>query len=190
MTNTPNTKKQAAFIRWFRLIHRKIAIFLFVFFFIIALTGLLLGWKKNVGLLAPTQKGASADPAGWMKMDSLATLAKNYLLDSVDKGLSTELDRIDIRPGKGIAKFIYLKHYWGLQLDCTTGELLSIEKRSSDFIEDLHDGSILDNIFGTSDEDIKLGYTTVMGICLIMLTVTGFWLWYGPKRLRKSRQKH
>jgi len=182
-----DSKKQAKVIRFFRYIHRKIAVCLFVFFFIISITGLLLGWKKKTGLLAPTQKGASTNAADWLPVDSLKQLAAIYLQDSVDAKLSNELDRIDIRPLKGIAKFVFADHYWSLQIDCTTGKLLSIEKRKSDFIEDIHDGTILDKLFGT-DEKSMLGYTTIMGISLFLLTLTGFWLWYGPKRLRKRKK--
>ena len=181
-------KQQAKWIRAFRWLHRKLALALFIFFLLIAVTGLLLGIKKHSGLLAPTQKGISTDPSRWLSMDSLHKLANGFLIDSVDAGLSTDLDRIDIRPGKGIAKFVYRGHYWGLQLDCTNGRLLLIEKRKSDFIEDLHDGSLLDDLIGTSDEQIKLGYTVVMGISLLLLILSGIWLWYGPRRIRKLKK--
>ena len=181
-------KQQAKWIRWFRWLHRKIALVLFIFFLLIAVTGLLLGAKKHWGLLAPTQKGLSSAPSQWLSVDSLNKMANRYLRDSVSPTLSTELDRIDIRPGKGIAKFVYKDQYWGLQLDCTTGALLLIEKRKSDFIEDLHDLSILDDWFGTSDEQIKLGYTVMMGISLLLLILSGIWLWYGPKRIRQLKK--
>jgi hypothetical protein len=124
----------------------------------------------------------------WLSVDSLHTLAVSYLHDSVGKELSTKLDRIDIRPGKGIVKFVFLDHFHGLQLDCATGKLLLIEKRRSDFIEKIHDGSILDKIFGTGGDQVKVSYTVIMGVSLFMLVASGFWLWYGPKRLRKSRK--
>ena len=183
-----STKQQAKWIRVYRWLHRKIAIATFAFFLLIAITGLLLGIKKQTGLLAPTQKGTSPDATKWLPVDSLHKLAYRYLFDSVSKELSTELDRIDIRPGKVIAKFIYKNHYHGLQLDCTSGKLLSIETRSSDFIENLHDGSLLDDIFGTSDEQIKVSYTVIMGTSLFMLILSGLWLWYGPKRIRKTKK--
>jgi hypothetical protein len=74
--------------------------------------------------------------------------------------------------------------YWGVQLDWTTGELLHIEKRRSDLIENIHDGSLLDYLFKTNDEQIKLIYTSVMGTALLTFTISGFWLWYGPKRFK------
>jgi len=45
---------------------------------------------------------------------------------------------------------------------------------------------VLDKYFGTKGGQIKLFYTSVMGLALLVFTVTGFWLWYGPKRMRKA----
>lgn len=184
-----NTKEQAKWIRWFRWLHRKIAIFLFIFFLVISITGILLGIKKQTGLLAPTKKGVSADLNTWLTIDSLQKNATRFLHDSVSPTLSTTVDRIDVRPDKGIVKFTFKDHFNGLQLDGTTGKLLFIEKRRSDFIEKLHDGSILDKIFGTGEDQVKAGYTVIMGLSLFMLIISGIWLWYGPKRLRKSKKE-
>lgn len=183
-----DTKKRARWVRAFRWLHRTIAIPLLLFFFVVSLTGLLLGLKKNTGLLAPTQKGVSADLSGWLSMDSLHKIALGVYRDSIVPGETGKLDRIDVRPDKGIAKFTFKDGYWGVQLDCTSGKLLLVEKRHSDFIEDVHDGSILDNLFDTPGEEIKLVYTTVMGVSLLLLVVSGFWLWYGPKRIREGRR--
>ncbi len=184
-----NTKAQAKRIRWFRWFHRKIAIFLFVFFLVLSITGVLLGIKKQSGLLAPTQKGASNDLSTWLSLDSLHKNAIHFLHDSVSANLSAELDRIDVRPDKGIVKFTFKDHFKGLQLDGTTGRLLFVETRKSDFIEKIHDGSILDKVFGTNGDQAKLSYTIIMGLSLFMLVVSGLWLWYGPKRLRKKRRE-
>ena len=183
------TGEHAAWVRWARWLHRKVALALFIFFFIVSITGLLLGLKKQTGLLAPTQKGFSANTKEWLPVSELEKAAIKYLHDSVDKNLSTKLDRIDIRPDKGIAKFVYADHYWGLQLDCTTGALLSIEKRNSDLIENIHDGSIIDRFLGTG-EGAKVGYTFIMGVSLLLLVLSGLWLWYGPKRIRQIKRNH
>lgn len=89
-----------------------------------------------------------------------------------------------------MVKFIFVKGYWGVQLDCTTGELLHLERRRSDFIENLHDGSYFDYVFSTNYGQIKLVYTSIMGTALLIFTVTGFWLWYGPKRYRAHSKYH
>ncbi|MGC1515756.1 MAG: PepSY domain-containing protein, partial [Maribacter sp.] len=160
----------------------------FLFFFFVAITGLLLGWKKHSAgvIMSKSYNGTTSDLKDWLALDSLHTLANAHLLTSVSPNLSTEIDRIDIRKEKGMVKFIYANHFWGLQLDGATGKLLHVERRTADFIENIHDGSILDRYLGTNDQQIKVFYTSVMGIALLVFTVTGFWLWYGPKRMRKK----
>ncbi|KAB7531350.1 PepSY domain-containing protein [Flagellimonas olearia] len=180
-------KKQAKILRVFRKVHRTTGAFLFVFFFFISVSGLLLGWKKNTaGMILPeSQKGTSTDLRDWLSVDSLHTIACNTLHNSVSPQLSLELDRIDMRKDKGMVKFVFVDEYYEVQLDGATGDVLSIGQRHSDFLEKVHDGSILDRYLGTSGV-IKLVYTTVMGVSLLVFTITGFWLWYGPKKMRKT----
>ncbi|MFD2101178.1 PepSY domain-containing protein [Flagellimonas iocasae] len=180
-------KRQAKVLRVFRKIHRTTGALLFIFFFVISATGLLLGWKKNTnGLILPkTQKGTSTELVEWLPVDSLHTIACQTLHTSVSPDLSLELDRIDIRKDKGSVKFNFVDHYYEVQLDGATGNVLSIGQRRSDFFENVHDGSIIDRYLGTSGV-VKLVYSTIMGLSLLMFTITGFWLWYGPKRMRKE----
>ncbi len=182
--------KSVNLIRVFRKLHRQIAILLFVFFLIISITGLLLGWKKNsFGLiLPPSSKGISSDLKTWLPFDSLHTIAVNALRDSVSKDLSSDLERIDARPQKGMVKFVFADDYWEIQLDGTNGNVLLIDRRRSDIIENIHDGTILDVLFNTKNDQFKLSYTSIAGLGLLMLTITGFWLWYGPKRLREQKK--
>jgi len=181
-------QQQAKILRWFRKVHRLTGAFLFVFFFVISISGLLLGWKKHSGdlLLAKTRKGQSVDQIQWLPPAVLTQKAVTYLRDSISKELSPEIDRIDIRPDKGIAKIIFKNHYTGLQVDCTTGEILHTEQRWSDLIEHIHDGSVVDNLMGWGVGLFKLVYTTIVGLALLTFTITGFWLWYGPKVMRRQ----
>jgi len=183
-------KKQARVLRIFRKVHRTTGALLFIFFFFISVSGLILGWKKNSGgvIIPKTQKGTTENLKEWLPLDSLNSLASMALHDRVSPGLSLELDRIDARKEKGSVKFIYVDHYYEVQLDGATGKMLSVGQRRSDFFEQIHDGSILDRHLGTGGY-IKLVYTTVMGISLLVFTITGFWLWYGPKRMRKKGKK-
>lgn len=185
------TKRQAKTLKTFRKIHRITGAFLFIFFFILASSGLLLGWKKNSGgyILPKTVKGQSNNPQDWLPLDVLHENAINIARREISTDFSAELDRIDVRPDKGMAKFVFTEDYWGLQLDLTTGELLQLEKRHSDLIENIHDGVILDHFFDTEGEQFKLVYTSIMGLSLLTFTITGFWLWFGPKRMRETRRR-
>lgn len=176
-------------INVFRKIHRITAAYLFVVFFTVSITGLLLGWKKNSGglLLAESYTGTSTDFKNWLPMDSLHLKACSIFYDSISPNLPLDLDRIDIRKDKGMIKFVFNEGFWGIQLDGATGKLLYIERRRADILEKIHDGSIIDYYFGTNGA-FKLIYTSVSGLALLVFTVTGFWLYYGPKRLRKLKQ--
>ncbi len=126
----------------------------------------------------------------WLTIDSLTQCATIFLHDSISPTLNPAPERIDIRKDKGVIKFTYEDGFWGIQLDGATGKLLHIERRRSDFIEKIHDGSILDFYFNTTNGQIKLVYTTIMGMALLTFTITGFWLWYGPIRMRRSQRSN
>lgn len=184
MKNNPSSrKKQAKVLRSVRKVHRYTGLFLFVFFFIIAITGLLLGWKKDSAglILAPTMKGSSTNMEEWISLDSIYHIATQHITTQHPDQANT-VHRLEVRPSKGIVKITYKDHYTGLQIDGATGELLLVERRNSDLIEQIHDGSIVDRYLGIP---FKLLYTSIMGIALIIFTITGFWLWYGPRRMRQ-----
>jgi|SRR5688572_2483037 uncharacterized iron-regulated membrane protein len=185
-----DSREIAKSTRFYRKIHKWIGTFLFVFFFLISVTGLLLGWKKHSGgyILPKTEKGISTDLKTWLSYDSLQAIAAKTLRDSLPAVLTLTLDRIDARPDKGIVKFVFKDHYTEIQLDASSGKPLAVNRRTSDIIEQIHDGSILDFAFSTNNGQIKLGYTSITGLSLLLLTITGFFLWYNPIRIRKQHK--
>lgn len=143
-----------------------------------SITGLLLGWKKQVDLLQPpTKTGGSSNVADWVSYATVVRSA-NQALDSVQKG-TVAIERIDARPDKGIIKVVYV-NYWEVQVDGKTGKALTVAPRHADWIEHIHDGSIL-------GEGFKLFYTNYIGWGLLIMSITGFWLWYGPRRIRRAK---
>ena len=185
-------KRQADVLKLARKLHRTTGALLFIFFFIVASTGLLLGWKKHSGgiILPKSFEGSSLEMKDWLPVDVLHRKAAAIAREQISPNISLELERIDFRPDKGMVKFVFVEDFWGVQLDCATGELLHIERRRSDFIEKVHDGSILDYWIDSGEGYIKLFYTTVMGSALLLFTISGFWLWYGPKRFRATSNRH
>ncbi|MFZ5999936.1 MAG: PepSY-associated TM helix domain-containing protein [Bacteroidota bacterium] len=174
-------KKIVNSIRQFRSLHKWIGISIALFMLITSITGVLLGWKKNVELLQPpTMKGTSNDLSEWMSFSAIAGSASRAL-DSVTHQ-PNEVDRFDVRLDKGIVKVLFANGYWEVQVDGKTGKTLSVAQRHSDWIEHVHDGSIINDGF-------KLLYTNYIGWGLLTLAVTGFWLWYGPRRLRSLKNE-
>jgi len=166
-------------LRQFRSLHKWIGISIAFFMLITSVTGVMLGWKKNVELLQPaTLKGESTNVTGWV---SFETISKSALraIDSVTHQENT-IDRLDVRYDKGIIKVLFTKGYWEVQVDPTTGKALSVAQRHADWIEHVHDGSIFSEWF-------KLIYTNYIGWGLLILSFTGFWLWYGPRAIRKAK---
>ena len=168
-------------VRNYRKVHKLLGLILSLLLLISALTGILLAWKKNVDILQPpTQKGNSLSLALYRPVEELADVAVQAA-DSL--GLTHDnLDRVEYRPTKGIAKVVFDTGSWEVQVDATTLEVLSVAKRHSDWIEHLHDGSIVSDLF-------KLVSMNFLGLGLIVLLLSGLWLWYGPKRIRKLKQQ-
>lgn len=188
MTKT-NIQNQAKRLRYYRKVHRYSASFLFTFFFIIAISGSLLGWKKySNGLLLPeTQIGSTSDLKKWLALDSLQTIAlKVYQERNSEPGI---INRMDVRPEKGIIKFSFENSYLGLQIDGANGKILSTETRRSDLIEQIHDGSIVDKAIGWPIGFFKLFYTALMGLGLLLFTITGYWLWAVPRKIKRKISK-
>lgn len=181
-------------LKWIQIVHklhRSSGLSLIIFLFIVSITGILLGWKKNSNeLLMPnTYKGSTQNLSEWLPLDSLNNIANQYLINTVSPELSVISDRIDIRQNKGVAKFTYKEHTWCVQVDGASGELLHIGRRHADLIEEIHDGSILDRWLGTSNGFFKLLFTSALGLALILFVVTGFWLWYGPKKIEQLTKR-
>ncbi len=176
-------KQYVLSLRSFRVWHRYTGIILLVIVLISSITGILLAWKKDFDVLQPpTQKGVSKDLSTWKPLHELAETAQLALVEAHPEQSENPIDRMDARPKKGIVKVLFKKGYWEVQLDGTSGEVKSIAKRHADWIEHLHDGSIISDFF-------KLLSMNTLGFGLILLLGSGFWLWYGPKRIRKLKQQ-
>ena len=182
-------KRQAYVLKVARKVHRTTGAILFVFFFIVAVTGLLLGWKKHSGglILPKSYAGKSTDPKDWLPIHVLREKAFIIAREQISPDLPLDLDRIDIRPDKGMVKFVFIHGYWGLQIDCTTGELLHLERRRSDLIETIHDGSFF------AGDWTKLGLFLPAGATMLLLWIGGLWMWWVPfiaKRRRAAHRRH
>ncbi len=162
--------------------HRWIGISLAAFLLISAITGVLLSLKKDFDILQPpTQKGQTVDLQKWKTLEELNEIglaaAQNLYPDK-----SYTIDRIDVRPSKGVVKVLFKEENLEIQLDGATGTVLSAAPRWSDWIESIHDGSIISDLF-------KLISMNALGWGVVIMVVSGFWLWYGPRRLRKKRKE-
>ncbi len=176
-------KKYIQSLRSFRKFHRYTGLLIAVLLLISAVTGILLSLKKDIDIIQPpTQKGVSKDLATWKSIDELSQLATAAFYKEYPTQEGNEIDRLDVRPSKGIAKVLFEEGNWEVQIDGTSGEVKSIAKRYSDWIESLHDGSIISDLF-------KLFSMNILGIGVLFLISSGVWLWYGPKVVREMKRR-
>lgn len=176
-------KPKVKALRLYRVFHRWLGVPLIIFFFIIGITSILLAWKKKAELLPPTLK-TEIENGTWILPSEMVQIGEREM---EKLGLEPEVDRIDIRPDKGIAKVTFKTHFTEVQLDGYSGRVLSVSTRHSDWIEKVHDGSIID-FYADSDETSKLIYSSLTSLGLILMSISGFYLWYFPRRIRKLKQ--
>ncbi|HYO73559.1 MAG TPA: PepSY domain-containing protein [Archangium sp.] len=177
-TPHPRPSRTVVWLRRLRPLHRWVGVPLTLLILLSSLTGILLGWKKYVPVLQPpVRRGASLEARDWQPLHLISSAAEVGLRDHLGAAPGP-IDRLDVRPSQGVAKVLFREGFWEVQVDLTTARVLSVDRRASDFIETLHDGSL----FG---EAPRAAMSTLLGLGLLLLSFSGFWLWWGPKRVRR-----
>jgi uncharacterized iron-regulated membrane protein len=158
-----------------RRLHAQIGFWIAAPLLLVTVTGILLLVKKQWGFVQPPeQRGTvAANPAGLDVL--LASLTAEPELGVVGW---ESVDRLDVRPGKGLVK-AQLADGREVQLDLATGRILQIAVRRTDLIEALHDGSY----FG--GEGAKLGFFLPVACAFVLLIGSGLWMWWYPIQVRR-----
>lgn len=161
-----------------RKVHYWATIFIALPVLVIIGSGIVLQLKKHWDWVQPEEKrGTGTMPA--IDLEGLLLAVQRH--PGMNVSGWDDVNRIDVRPGRGIAK-VWLKSGWEVQVDLGTGKVLQNAYRRSDLIESLHDGSF----FG--GEYTKLGLFLPAGIGLFLMWVTGLWLFVMPL-IRRGRKK-
>lgn len=164
--------------RWSRKLHRWGALITFIPLFLVIASGLLLQVKKQVTWVQPaTVKGTGSTP----QIDWNQILESASSVPEADVGSWSDIDRVDVRPGKGMAK-VQASSRWEIQVDLQTGDVLTANYRRSDFIESLHDGSFF-------SDAVKLWIFLPSGLILLGLWFTGAYLWWLPIGTKRNKRK-
>lgn len=170
-------------IRKSRSWHSYLGLGLAFFLLISAVTGLLLGWKKQSDWLQPgTQKGSTGDLVDWKPISELAYTAQLAFREEVGPSFSDEIERLDVRPSKNTVKVRFEHDDYEVQVDGISGKVLNVGQRNADWIERIHDGSIISDYF-------KLISMNLLSIGLVIMIGTGTWLFFGPRRYRAMRKR-
>lgn len=144
---------------------------------VILVSGLLLQVKKHSAWVQPTeQRGLGREPA--VSFAEILEICK--AVPEAQVAGWGDVHRIDVRPERGLVK-VSAKNHWEIQIDSHTGEVLQVAYRRSDILESIHDGSWFHS-------RAKLGLFLPSGIVLLLLWVTGIYLFFLPI-LRKRRKR-
>ena len=143
--------------------------------------GLLLMVKKEINWIQPpSQKGIDRQLVPMASVQDLFEAA--LTVDIANFTRWEELQRADLKPGKGIIKFVS-KSNWEVQVDTHTAEVLSIARRRSDVIESIHDGSFF-------ADWVKLWVFLPAGVGLLVLWISGVYLFALTEyKKRKKRRR-
>ena len=171
----------------FRDLHKKFASVLFVFFFIIAFTASLLAFKSSFSTILYENNKANVEASyhQFLPIDSLEGLA-TMQINKYAKTKFKQSERADVKLAKGSVVFYY-KDALSIQVSPIDGEAIIVEKKYGGIIQDIHDGAILDGLIKNKSSFFKKGYTLIMGLSLLLLTITGTYLWYKPRLIKKNR---
>jgi uncharacterized iron-regulated membrane protein len=159
-----------------RKLHRWGAILSFAPLVVVLLTGVLLLFKKDSDWIQPpTATGADAAPT--LPFERILEIARS--VPEAEIASWNDVDRLDVRPGKGVVK-VRSHNRQEIQIDTSTGEVLQIALRRSDVIESLHDGSWF-------HDRAKLWIFLPSALALLGLWITGLYLWLLPHLKRRRR---
>lgn len=170
------------FNRTSRKLHRWGAILIALPLLVVIGSGIVLQLKKEIAWIQPpTQRGSG--PPLTLTFDEILAIAKADPHTTIE-GWS-DVDRLDVRPSRGVVK-VRCKNRWEVQIDTSTGAVLSSTYRRSDLIETIHDGSFF-------HDKAKLWLFLPSGVVFLALWITGMYLWALPivmKRAGKARRAH
>lgn len=165
--------------RLLRQIHYWLSLAVAVPAVIIFCAGIFLMLKKEIAWIQPpTASGIVSDQIPEISFEDMVVAARAHPEAQIQDW--TDIDRIDLRVGKGIAK-LRAKSGWEVQVDTNSGDVLSVAYRRSDLIEQIHDGSFF-------SDAVKLYIFLPTGILLILMWGTGLYLFLLP-RLRPKRKR-
>ena len=161
-----------ALARWMFYGHLWLGIVTTVMLAVVAITGILLNHKRELGLMPDIAHAPSGPFESALHLAELAAVAAEHVGAEI---AGHGLDRMDVRPGDGLVKVRFADRLvTEVDVDLVTGSVLGSSARNDVFLEQLHSGEI----FGGRRWVIL---SDVAAIGLLVVLVSGVWLWLYPK---------
>ena len=137
---------------------------------VIAVTGVALNHKRALGLM-PDVSAPGGELADALSLSQLEQAAREALPEGSDGSL---VDRMDVRPDDGLVKIRFDdREVTEVSLSLVDGQVLHVGPRQDVFMEKLHSGEIFGDGWMLLSDGAAIG--------LILLLLTGLWLWLLPR---------
>lgn len=159
-----------AVTRWMFYTHLWLGVIIAFLVITISVTGIMLNHKRVFGFMPGTDFKQPEAFAASLPLPELARMAGEAVAPEI---AASGIDRMDVRPDKGIIKVRFNDTYiTEVTLALHDGSLLVKGLRNDSFLEQLHSG----DAFG------KEGYllSDLAAGALILLLLSGFWMWLYP----------
>lgn len=161
-----------------RTIHKWASIVIVIPLLVVFVTGILLLLKKEFSIIQPpSAKGVAKIPT----IEFNQVLAAAQSVEGAQITSWEDINRLDVRPSKGIIK-IRGNNRMEIQIDASTGDVLHVAKRNSDFIESIHDGTFF-------EKNANLWLMLPVAIVSVLISITGIILFIQPYMKKKRRRK-
>ncbi len=168
-----------SFRKYSRSIHLWLSLVIFIPVIIVIASGLLLQVKKEFDWIQPpTQKAQNSRPT--LSFDNVLNAVRQVPQANLNDW--DDIDRLDVRPVKGIIK-VRGKNHWEVQLNAQTGDVLQVAYRRTDTIEAIHDGSWF-------FDGAKLWLFLPAAILLFVLWVTGIVMLFTTLKSKYRKNKY
>lgn len=144
---------------------------------VIIASGIMLHLKKQSAWIQPPElAGSPGNPS--IGFDQILETCRS--IAEMEVRSWSDINRIDVRPSKGMLK-VWAKNNWEAQIDTRSGAVLQVAYRRSDMLEAIHDGSWF-------HDWVKSGLFLPTGIALLLLWITGMYLFLLPYIVRRRRR--
>ncbi len=171
---TTRPRRLTSLARWAFYTHLWLGVLVTGMVLVLSVTGVLLNHKQPLGLIPDPTHTPSGELATALSLEELVKRAVAAQAANANQQTAPVVDRMDVRPDKGLVKVRFDDPaITEVTLDLQSGAVLAVGPRNDVFLERLHSGEI----FGDSFVLLSDG----AAIILILLAVSGFWLWLYPK---------
>lgn len=134
-------------------------------------SGIVLQLKKHWSWVQPVEY-RGREKAPHIELTDILNALKTTSHPDVSVRGWEDVKRLDVRPDRGVAKAT-LMNDWEVQIDTTDGRVMQVAYRRSDWLEAIHDGSIINDTY-------KMWVVFPSAIVLLFLWGSGLWMWLWP----------